>query len=281
MLVPACPPGAQASATNVLQALRAAVHGRGKPGGAAAQHDEVEPLTVDLGAKPERARDLGRRRVAHHVRGVDEDGCLGARDVEPPEHLRALLVGVDVVEPHRQQVALEQVADLERAAGLAPGDDPHHAVALALVPGTPDEQCAEDVLAELGPARDHLPQRGPVELDHVRLLDGDARADRRLARERRDVADERAAVGLGDMDFLAGLAVDELDQPALDHEERRVAHGVLVEHLAGLERPPLAALPEPRELRIGQPRKELLVVERRVARAPKDLDRRHLNEATS
>src|SRR5579862_4601391 len=93
----------------------------------------------------------------------------------------------------------------------------------------------------------HLPERSPVELDHVRLLDGDARADRRLTRERRDVTDERAAVGLGDMDFLAGLAVDELDQPSLDHEERRVAHSVLVEHFAGLERPALAALPEPRE----------------------------------
>ena len=56
-----------------------------------------------------------------------------------------------------------------------------------------------------------------------------------------DVADERAAVGLRDVDVLAGLAVDELDEPALDHVERRVAHGVLVEHLAGLERAPLAA----------------------------------------
>ena len=43
------------------------------------------------------------------------------------------------------------------------------------------------------------------------------------------------AVGLRDVDVLARLAVDELDPAALDHVERRVAHGVLVEHLAGLE----------------------------------------------
>ena len=59
-----------------------------------------------------------------------------------------------------------------------------------------------------------LAQPGPVEHDHVGRLDRDAGADRRLAGEHRDVADERAAVGLRDVDVLAGLAVDELDQPA-------------------------------------------------------------------
>ena len=147
---------------------------------------------------------------------------------------------------------------------------------LGLVPRAPREQRAEDVLAELGPARDHLAQPGAVELDHVRRLDGHAGADRRLARERGDVADERAAVGLRDVDVLAGLAVDELDEPALDHEERRVADGVLVEHLAGLERAPLAALGEPRELRVREPREENLVVEvRERAAAPHGLRRRH------
>ena len=86
-----------------------------------------------------------------------------------------------------------------------------HAVALVLVPRAPGQQRAEDVLAELRPARDHVAQPGAVELDHVGRLDGDAGADRRLAGEGGDVADERARVGLRDVDVLAGLAVDELD----------------------------------------------------------------------
>ena len=130
---------------------------------------------------------------------------------------------------------------------------------LGLVPGAPREQRAEDVLAELRPARDQLAQPGAVEHDHVRRLDRDARADRRLAGEHRDVADERAAVGLRDVDVLAGLAVDELDEAALDHVEGRVADGVLVEHLAGLERAPLAALGEPLQLGVREPREQDLV----------------------
>ena len=182
---------------------------------------------------------------------------------------------VGVVPAHRQQVALEQVAHLERAPGAARGDQAHHAVALGLVPRAPRQQRAEDVLAELGPARDHVAQPGAVERDHLRRLDRHAGADRRLAGEHGDVADERAAVGLGDVDVLAGLAVDELDQPALDHVERRVADGVLVEHLAGLERPALAALGEPRQLAVGEPREQHLVVEVGEPLAAHHLRRRH------
>ena len=49
------------------QALRAAVDRRRQPGRPGAEHDEVEALAVDLGAQPERARDLRGGRVAHHV----------------------------------------------------------------------------------------------------------------------------------------------------------------------------------------------------------------------
>ncbi len=192
----------------------------------------------------------------------------------------ALLVGVDVVEPHRQQVPLEQIAHLECPAGASRRDDPHHAVPLGLVPGASRQQRLEDVLAELGPARDHLAQRGPVELDHVGRLDGHARADRRLARERGDIADERAAVRLRDVDVLARLAIDELDESALDHEERRVADRVLVQHLAGRHGAPPAPLAQPLELRVGETREELLVVQIWKAPGPNHLDRRHRNEAT-
>ena len=257
------------------QALRAAVDRGREPGRPGAEHDEVEALAVDLRAQAQRPRDLRRRRVAHHVVGVHEHGRLRARDVEPLEHPRAVLVGVDVVPAHRQQVALEQVADLEGPPRPARGDQPHDAVALGLVPGSARQQRAEDVLAELRPARDHLPQPGAVEHDHVRRLDGHAGADRRLAGEHGDVADEGAAVGLRDVDVLAGLAVDELDEPSLDDVERRVADGVLVEDLAGLERAPLAALAEPRELAVGEPREEHLVGEVGEPLAAHHLRRRH------
>ena len=109
-------------------------------------------------------------------------------------------------------------------------------MALGLVPVPPCQQRAEDVLAELGPARHHVAQPRAVERDHVRRLDGHAGADRRLTGERGDVADERVAVRLRDDHVLAGLAVDELDEPALDHVERCIPDGVLVKHFTGLER---------------------------------------------
>ena len=144
------------------------------------------------------------------------------------------------------------------------------------MPGPPPHQRPEDELAELRPARDHVAQRGPVEHDHVGGLDGDAGADRRLAGEHGDVADERAAVGLRDVDVLAGLAVDELDKPALDDVERRIADGVLVEHLPGQERAPLAALAEPRQLGVREAREEDLVGEVGKRLAPDHLGRGHI-----
>jgi hypothetical protein len=70
------------------------------------------------------------------------------------------------------------------------------------------------------------------------------------------------------------LAIDELDETAQKHVERHVAHGVVVQHLAGLERPRLAALPEPLELRVRKPREDDLVVEIREALAANDVDGR-------
>ncbi|HET7446191.1 MAG TPA: hypothetical protein VFJ57_16200 [Solirubrobacterales bacterium] len=126
-------------------------------------------------------------------------------------------------------------------------------MAFGFVPGAPRQQRFEDVLAELGPELDHVAQPLAVEGDHPGRLDRDAGADRRLAGEDRDVADEGAAVGLGDVDVLARLAVDELDQALLEDEERGVAHRVLVKHLAGLERLLDAALAKPVELPFREP----------------------------
>ena len=243
------------------QPFRSAIDGCRQAGRPGTQHDEVEALPVDLGSESQRPRHLRGGRVAHDVRGVHQHGRLRARDVEPLEQRGALLVRVDVVPAHGQQVALEQVAHLERPTGAARGDQPHHAVPLRHMPRAAREQRSEDVLAELRPAREHVAQALAIECDHVRLLDGHARADRGLSGERGNVADERAAVGLRDVHVLAGLAIDELDEPALDHVERRVSDGVLVEHVTRLERAPLAALGQPRQLRVGEPGEEDLVGE--------------------
>src|SRR3954447_5712321 len=153
-------------------------------------------------------------------------------------------------------------------------------MALGLVPRAAGEQRAEDVLAELRPAGHHVAQLGTVERERVRRLDRHAGADRRLAGERRDITDERARVGLGDRDVLAGLAVDELDPAAFDHVERRVADGMLVEDVAGREALARPALRQPFELAAGEPWEQHLVAEIREALAAQNLRGRHDDEAT-
>jgi hypothetical protein len=192
---------------------------------------------------------------------VDQHRRLLGRDLQPLEHRGALLVAVDVVPAHRQQVALDQVAHFEGAAGRPRRDQPHHPVPRLFVPGAAGQQGGEDVFAELGPAGDHVAQAGAVERDRLGWLDRDAGADRRLPGEGGDVADEGAAVGLGNVDVLARLAVDELDPAALDHEERRLADPVLVEHLARLEPAALAPLAQPLQLGVGEAREEDLIAE--------------------
>ena len=163
-------------------------------------------------------------------------GVSDARDVEPLEHRGALLVGVDVEQAHRQQVALEQIAHLEGAPRSAWRDQPHHAVPLGLVPCAPRQQrarrCARRTRASARPSsRSSARSNSMTSVGSTAtqaLIVGSPVNDG-------DVADEGAAVGLGDVDVLAGLAIDELDEPALDHEERRVADGVLVEDLTGRE----------------------------------------------
>ena len=113
------------------QPLGPAVDGGREPRGPAAEHDEVEALAVDLRAQAELAGDLRGRRVAQHRPVAHEDRRLLARDLQPVEHRRALVVGVDVVPAHRDEVALEQVAHLEGAPRAARGDEAQHAVPVA------------------------------------------------------------------------------------------------------------------------------------------------------
>src|SRR5215211_7325718 len=86
------------------QALGPAVHGGREPGRPAAEHDQVEPLAVDLRAQAELAGDLGGRGVAQHGSVAHQKRRLLARDLKPVEHRRALGVGVDVVPAHRDEI---------------------------------------------------------------------------------------------------------------------------------------------------------------------------------
>ncbi len=165
------------------------------------------------------------------------------------------------MEAERDEVALQQVAHLEGAARAALGDEAQHAVPRALVPGAAGQEAAQHQLAHLRRRGQHRPQARPVEGDRLRRLGGHALRHRGLAREGRDVADERPGVGLRDPDLLARLVVDEVDPAALDDEERRVAQPLLVEDLARGERAPLALLGEPGHLVLRQAGVEDLVGE--------------------
>ena len=206
------------------QPLRAAVDGGREPGGPAAEHDEVEALAVDLGAQAEVARDLGGRRVAQHARCADEDRRLLARDLQPVEHRRALVVGVDVV-PARPGSGCARAgrAPRRRAANRAGRSAAARRSPFASCHSRRAVIVRRMQLGHLRPRGEHRPQLAALEDDHVGRLVGDALGDRRLAGEGRDVAEERAGVGLGDPDVLAGLAVEQPDAAALDDEERRVA----------------------------------------------------------
>jgi cation transport regulator ChaB len=70
------------------------------------------------------------------------------------------------------------------------------------------------------------------------------------------------------------VPVEEVDPPALDHEEGAVAHALLVEHVAGLERAALAALGQPLQLVLGEAGVEGLVGEVREGLGL-DAGRRH------
>jgi hypothetical protein len=95
------------------QALGGAVDRGREARRSGAEHDEVEDLPVDLGAQAERARHLRGRRVAQDAVVAYQHRRLVARDAECVEQAGALGVGVDVVPLHGQEVALEQITDLE------------------------------------------------------------------------------------------------------------------------------------------------------------------------
>ena len=183
------------------------------------------------------------------------------------------------MEAERDEVALQQVADVEGAARAALGDEVHHPVSRSLVPGTAGQETAQHQLAHLRRCRQHGAQAGPIEGDRLRRLGRHALRHRGLAREGRDVADERPGVGLRDPDLLARLVVDEVDPAALDDEEGRVAQTLLVEDLARGERAPLALLGEPGQLVLRQPGVEDLVGEIRE-RVGLDAGGRHRSHAS-
>ena len=261
MLVPAWPPGAHCLGDERPQPLGAAVDRGSEARRAAAEHDQVEALAVDLRPQAELAGDLGGRGVAQHLGVAHEDRRLLARDLQPVEHRRALRVGVDVVPAHRHQVALEQVAHLERPPRAARGDEPQETVTVGDVPLAARHHRAQDELGHLRPGGEHRPQLGALEGDHVSRLVGEALGDRRLAREGGDVTQERAGVGLGDPDVLARLAVHHLHPAALDDQERGVALALHEQRLAGRVGATLAQLAEPVELSLGHARVHHLVAE--------------------
>ena len=88
----------------------------GQPGRAAAEHDDVEALAVDLRSQAQLVGDRGHRGSPDDAVGSDQDRALGVPDAEPVEQDPALFVGGEVVPGEGNEVALEQLPDGERLA---------------------------------------------------------------------------------------------------------------------------------------------------------------------
>ena len=243
-LVPAWPPGAQASATNVRETLGAAVDRRGQAGRPGAEHHDVEALPVDVGAQPEVARHLRRGGVAQHLLGRCTRIGVSSRGMSSQSRNVVALSSVSTSqELHRQQVALQQVAHLEGPPRAALGDQPQHAVPGLLVPRPPRQHAGQHDLAELGRRRQHRSQRRAVEGDHLAL--GSAATHSagvgspvKVAMSPRKVPASASAIHIS----LPGLWIEEVDAPLEQHVERRVALALRVQDLAGFEALQLALL---------------------------------------
>src|SRR6266511_2138850 len=122
-----------------------------------------------------------------------------------------LLICVDVVPAERNEIALKQLADGEGIAGRAPANQQFIAVALALQPLPTHDHGAEEEVAELRGARDQPAQRIGLQDEERARLGNDAPGERRLAREHRDVADERPRLTLREVVIAVRLAVDDVD----------------------------------------------------------------------
>src|SRR5918994_7807292 len=65
------------------ETLGGGVDRRGQPGRAAAEHDDVEALAVDLRSQPELIGDRRNSRSPNDVVGADQDRALGLPDAKP------------------------------------------------------------------------------------------------------------------------------------------------------------------------------------------------------
>jgi hypothetical protein len=98
------------------ETLRGRVDRRGQTGRAAAEHDHVEALTVNLGSQAQLICDRGHRGTPDDAVGSNQDRTLGIPDAESVEQDPALFVGSEVVPGEGNEVALQQLPHGERLA---------------------------------------------------------------------------------------------------------------------------------------------------------------------
>jgi hypothetical protein len=96
------------------ETLGGGVDRSGQPGRAAAEHDHVEALAVDLGSEAQLFGDRGHRGFPDDAVGTDQDRAVGILDAESVEQDPALLVDGEVVPGEGNEVALQQLAHGER-----------------------------------------------------------------------------------------------------------------------------------------------------------------------
>ena len=230
-LVPAWPPGAKRSTHQGAETLRGGVDRCGQPGRAAAEHDDVECLTVDLRSQPELVGHRGDGRPPDDVVGADQHGALVFTDAEAIEQDPAFLVRREVVPGERNQVALQQLSDGERVARPARADQLLLAEAATHEPIAAGDHGSQEEVAEVGGSgRDHPPHVLRRERDERRRSGGVPGGERRLPGEHGEIADEGGLLALGEVAVALRRLIDDVHGSALDDEERGLALAV-PEHL--------------------------------------------------
>ena len=201
--------------------------------------------------------DLRVARIAQHgVAATDHHGDVVGRHAEPVEQLLGVGVTIEVDVVERLAVASQKLPNAQRARAVrrANHDDVADVVGDKLA-AAQDERPHED-LAQLGVGLDEREQLLASELDDFAGLADAHLRDRPAAREEVRLARELARP-MRDDDPFPGIGHPQL---TTDHDEERDASVPgLHQDLAARDRPACATAGQPRNLRLGQRRKQPFV----------------------
>src|SRR5262249_39613534 len=223
-----------------VETLGCAVHGGRQPRGPGADHQEIaHDADVDGSVVTEALGKLLQRWVAeHHLAPADHHRDLVDADPELLEELSGVGVLLDVNVLVRVDVAGQELAHGERA-GRVPRTD-HHDVAQAFPDEdhAPQDEGADEQLAQLRISLDERAQRLDWKLEDLAVLDGPPAGQAAPAGEQADLAGELPGAMHDDHIFLALVGPNDLHGAREDNVEGHVFRALLEEDLAAAHAPP-------------------------------------------